>query len=284
MVFRMIQVSDAHLSARRAYGVANFEAVVAAANAAAPDLVVASGDLALDDVDDDADRLFARSCLDRLSAPWRALPGNHDVGDTLPEPWMDQVVTADRRLAWVEAWGPDWWVEEADDWLVVGLDSLLFASDLPAEADQWSWLEGVARHAGRRPVMLVLHKPLCLWDPDESTVNQTAVVPEGRRRLREALGGARLRLVASGHVHQYRTWSAEGVAMVWAPSTAFVSRPGEPSRYGARKVVGTIEYRFRGRGVAWDLLRPPGMVDHDVGTISGGAPSLRSAPLCPLTT
>jgi 3',5'-cyclic AMP phosphodiesterase CpdA len=96
-MFRMLQISDPHLSAARGYGVANFDAAVVAANASRPDLVVASGDLVLDDPDDRADQDFARSRFDRLTTRWRALPGNHDIGDTPPDPWMGDVVTDDRR-------------------------------------------------------------------------------------------------------------------------------------------------------------------------------------------
>jgi len=278
----MLQVSDPHLSARRAYGVANFDAVADMVRTDPPDLVVATGDLALDDPDDEGDRRFARDRCAALAARWRALPGNHDIGDTLPDPWMGQPVTTDRRRRWVDVWGEDWWVEEADAWVVVGLDSLLFASGLGAEDEQWRWLAGVVDGAGDRPLMVLLHKPLCVWDLGETDVNQTVVTPEGRRRLVEVLGGARVRLVASGHVHQHRAWALDGMSMVWAPSTAFVSRPQEPSRYGAAKVVGAVEYRFAGRGVAWRLLQPPDMVAHDVAGISGGAESLRGAPLFPL--
>lgn len=282
MTFRLLQVSDAHLSPERAYCVGNFDAVVAAANAAPPDLVVATGDQSLDDPDDEADGDFARARFDRFTAPWRALPGNHDVGDTEPDPWMGQPVTAARRERWLRRWGQDWWVEEAEGWAIIGLDSLLFASDLPAEHEQWEWLAGVASSVGDRPVLLMLHKPLCLWDPDEDEVSQLAVTPEGRRRLRDALGAARVRLVASGHVHQQRTWHADGTTMVWAPSTGFVSDRGTPSVYGATKLVGTMEFRFDGRAVAWAMLRPAGMTDHDVKVVSAGAETLRLAPPAPL--
>ncbi len=277
----MVQLSDTHLSAERAYGLANFDAVVEALGASPPDLVVGSGDLALDDVDCESDHRFARRCFDRVPVRWRVLPGNHDLGDTGPDPWMGQPVTPERRSRFVELWGPDWWVEEADAWVVVGLDSLLFASDLPAEGEQWEWLGGVVERAGQRPMMVVLHKPLFLADPDDDELSQMAVTPEGRRRFQEAIGGARLSLVASGHVHQYRSWTVDGLAMVWAPSTAFVSRIGEPSPHGAAKLVGAVEYRFDGRGVAWSLGRPAGMVDHDAHVLAGGAPSLRDGPVLP---
>jgi 3',5'-cyclic AMP phosphodiesterase CpdA len=276
----MLQISDPHLSATRSWFVPNFDLV--AALAPAYDLVVGTGDIGLDDPDDAGDQAFARTRFAALGAPWRVIPGNHDVGDTEPDPWMGQPVTDERRHRWVERWGADWWVEEADAWVVIGLDSLLFASDLPAEAEQWAWLEGVAGGAGDRPVMVILHKPPWLWERDERDVTQSAVTPEGRRRLRDALGDARVRVFASGHVHQFRTWAVDGVVSVWAPSTAFVSHPAEASVYGAGKVVGAVAYTFRGRSIAWELVRPAGMVDHDIWAIADGAETLRFAAVHPL--
>jgi len=282
VVFAVLQLSDPHLSAARAYGLANFGHVVAEAHRMRPDLVVVTGDLALDDPDDAEDREFAHRCLQALPGPYRVLPGNHDIGDTEPDPWMDQPVSSVRRQRWVELWGPDWWVEEAEGWVLIGLDSLLFGSGLPAEEEQWEWLRGVVGAAGRRPVAVFLHKPLCLWYLDENVITQRAVTPAGRRRLRQALGEAEVRLVASGHVHQYRSWASEGITMVWAPSTAFVSRSAAPSAYGAAKTVGTVLYRFWPDGVAWELVRPDGMVDADVHRFSRGAGSLRDAPRLPV--
>ncbi len=278
MAFRLLQVSDPHLSARQAYFVPNFARIAGAASAGPPDLVVATGDLALDDPDDEDDAAFARARFDDLGLPWRAIPGNHDIGDSRPDPWMGQEVTAERRQRWVDRWGPDWWFEEAEGWVVIGLDSLLFASDLPAEADQWEWLSDVVAQAGRRPVLLFVHKPVCLWELHETDVTQSAVSPEGRRRLWDALGGARVRVIASGHVHQFRTWAVDGIVMVWAPSAAFVSKPDEPSVYGGVKLVGAVEYRLAGRSIGWGLVRPAGLVDHDIAVVARGAETLRFAP------
>jgi 3',5'-cyclic AMP phosphodiesterase CpdA len=276
--FRLVQLSDTHLSAARGYGVSNFDAVVEALDADPPDLVVATGDLALDDPDDRDDRAFARRRFDAIAAPWRAVPGNHDVGDDGPDPWMGEPLTDRRREAWVDAWGADWWMEEAGEWVLIGLDSLLLGSDLPAEALQASWLAGVAARAGRRPVMVMLHKPLFLSDPHEPPATQKTVTAEGRRRLGESLGAASVQVVASGHLHQFRASVSDNQALVWAPSTCFVIRAGEPSAYGGIKTVGAVEYRFEGRAVTWRLLRPAAMVDHDVHDLAGDAESLRFAP------
>jgi hypothetical protein len=48
-------------------------------------------------------------------------------------------------------------------------------------------------------------------------------------------------------------------------------------------MVGAVEYTFEGRAVTWRMLRPEGLVDHQVEALSGGAESLRFGPPCPVT-
>jgi 3',5'-cyclic-AMP phosphodiesterase len=81
---RVILVSDTHLSASAPQAQANWDAVVRYVGACAPDLVVHLGDLSLDGARDAADLRHGRTQLDRLPAAWRAVPGNHDIGDN---PW-----------------------------------------------------------------------------------------------------------------------------------------------------------------------------------------------------
>ena len=90
--------------------------------AAAPDLVIHLGDLSLDGARDPAGLTYGRRLLDQLPVPWRAVPGNHDIGDN-PQPG-----------------GPD---------------------GLAAEAGQWSWLQDqVSQTPGDRQVALLSHRPL----------------------------------------------------------------------------------------------------------------------------
>ncbi len=282
MTFRVVQVSDPHLSGERGYGVRNFDTIVGEVNAARPDLVIGTGDLALDQPDDAGDRAFARARFERLAVPWRALPGNHDIGDDGPDPWMGEPVTEARRAAWCAAWGADWWVQDAEVWVLLGVNSLLFGSGLAAEPAQASWVAATAAAAAAdgRPVAVFLHKPPWMWGGDEER-DQKTMTAAGWAALRACLGDADVRLFASGHLHQLRASVLDGAASVWAPSTCFVS-PG-PSAYGGVKLVGAVEYRFEGRSVSWRLLRPGGLVDHDVARLSGGAESLRFAPPFPVS-
>ena len=153
---RLIVVSDSHLSERTPEADQNWSAVLRHVDEARPDLVVHAGDLSLDGAHDPADLEFARARLDRLGVPWRAVPGNHDVGDN-PTPGHDPI-TGHRRDRWLAAVGADRWTAELGGWRLVGFNAQLLGSGLAAEADQWDWLESQLDGAGR--VAVLLHKPI----------------------------------------------------------------------------------------------------------------------------
>ena len=83
--FKLIQVSDTHLSRQRPFFVSNWDAVVAHVNAAQPDLVLNSGDIALNGENVPDDLAFSAEQHGRLTVPVRTIPGNHDIGDN-PSP------------------------------------------------------------------------------------------------------------------------------------------------------------------------------------------------------
>jgi hypothetical protein len=81
---RLILVSDTHLSASAPQAQANWDAVVGYVSACVPDLVIHLGDHSLDGAHHAAHLRYGRTQLDRLPTAWRAVPGNHDIGDN---PW-----------------------------------------------------------------------------------------------------------------------------------------------------------------------------------------------------
>jgi len=107
----------------------------------------------------------------RLPVPWRAVPGNHDIGDN---PWAGapagSAVDAARHQRWLDTVGADHWLDivGADHWLatvggwiVLAVNAQLLDSGLEAEAAQWAWLEErIGRHRGRQPIALITHKPV----------------------------------------------------------------------------------------------------------------------------
>ena len=103
-------VSDTHLSASAPQAQANRDAVVSYVSASSPDPVVHLGDLSLDGARNAADLRHGRTQLDRLPAPWRVVPGNHDIGDN---PWpgapAGSTVDAGQHQRWLDIVGTDHW-------------------------------------------------------------------------------------------------------------------------------------------------------------------------------
>jgi len=266
--FRLIQISDPHLAQRHASLTANFERVSAHIDAARPDLVINSGDLAFDAPTSPEDLAFARGLHDALPVPCRYLPGNHDVGDNPTElgPQPPHPVSEARCRAFARIFGDDRWRFEAAGWSFIGLNSLLMQSGLAGEAEQLDWLAAQLAAAAGRPVALFLHKPLFLEMPDDPELEASAIryiPPPARRGLLAVLEKADLRLVASGHVHQRRDFTYRGTRHIWAPSAGFIISDQKQERIGIKE-VGLVEYRFQDDSFEVRHIRAPGQVDIDL--------------------
>jgi 3',5'-cyclic AMP phosphodiesterase CpdA len=219
---RIIHVSDTHLSPHRAYAQHNWDRFLEWIAIEQPDLVVHTGDVVLDSPDDETDRLFGRRQLHRVPGPWLAVPGNHDIGDSSPDPWMGETVTAERMQAYLSSFRFDSWVRQLGRWTLIGLNAQLLGSGLREEAIQWDTLqEGLATAAGG-PCALFLHKPVFVEEPNETGDRDEAILERGRERLFEVTDGL-ITAIFSGHLHVYRQFVQSGVTYVWAPTTALIS-------------------------------------------------------------
>lgn len=259
---RVLVVSDSHLSARTPDAEANWTAVVEHVADTRPDLVLHLGDLALEGTHGDGDLQYARAQLDRLPVPWLAVPGNHDIGDN-PTPVTpdDAVVDAVGVKRWIELIGSDRWSAEIGAWKLVAVNAQLFGSGLPAEADQWSWLQAELQHqSAEQPVAFIAHKPLIAKDDDElAAAPRYRFVPdEARRRLAGLLSQIRVGLVLSGHVHQYRRLDLDGVSHVWAPTTWAVLSDQSQTRYGEKR-CGALSLELSDGGFELGLVEPKGI-------------------------
>jgi predicted phosphodiesterase len=219
---RVILVSDTHLSASAPQAQANWDAVVGYVGACAPDLVIHLGDLSLDGASDAADLRRGRTQLDRLPAPWHAVPGNHDIGDN-PWPGAPAGIAVDttRHQRWLDIVGADHWSTTVGGWTVLAMNAQLLGSGLAAEAAQWSWLEEQAgRNRGRQPVALITHKPVTATGTELAAAPPHRFwPPPARDRLARLFGGTPPALVLSGHVHQYRVLRLDGTEHLWVPTT-----------------------------------------------------------------
>jgi 3',5'-cyclic AMP phosphodiesterase CpdA len=269
--FRLIQISDTHLTRRLSSLTGNFHRVSEHIDARRPDLVVNSGDVAFDGPTSSDDLEFARSLHAALPVPCRYLPGNHDIGDnpTSLGPTPPQLATEAGQQAFITAFGEDRWRFEAAGWCFIGLNSLVMNTGIASEAEQFEWLAAQLAAAGGKPVALFLHKPLFLNAPGDPELAASAIryVPmPARGRLLEMLGSVDLRLVASGHVHQRRDFTYSRVRHIWAPSAGFVISDKRQDVIGIKE-TGLVEYRFQPDSFEVFHLRAPGQIDIDLDSL-----------------
>jgi predicted phosphodiesterase len=281
MGFRVLQISDTHISRERPFFVGNFEATLAHAAATRPDLVINTGDVALDGVARPDDLAFARELHARLDVPFRAIPGNHDIGDNAyPGRAPKQPVTDATLTVWRDLFGPDWWSTDIPGWRFIALNAQLLGSGLPDESAQWAFLEAALDGADGRAIALWIHKPLFLDAPDTETEPVYRYLPRAERlRLCALLDRAQARLVACGHSHQHVARSHGACRHVWAPATAFILPDAIQSRVGD-KTCAAILHDFDADGVRSTLVRPDGMIDIDISEHPGAYGKL--APIDPV--
>lgn len=251
--YRLVQVADVHLGAGQEHHLDNWNMVLDWIARERPDIVVANGDLIMSDPDTEADYVFARAQFDRLTAPCRYLPGNHDIGDNIVAGAMPQRVDDARRARFLRHFGEERWAFEAAGWGLIGINAQLLGSNgQPAEAEQWQWFEqSLAQFAGK-PVALFLHKPLFLDHPleadhDDSMRKQSCLDLASRTQLLALCKRYGVRLISSAHKHQTRAFSFDGIYYLWAPSTACVNGPPTALHWGARE-VGFLDLRLREGG------------------------------------
>ena len=109
-----------------------------------------------------------------------------------------------------------------------------------------------------------MHKPLFDVSPAETAITGRFVNPVPRRQLLAVFGERKRAVVASGHVHQYRSTFCEGTRHVWGPSTGFIIPDARQPRYG-EKDVGYVEHRFeRDNAHAASFVRVQGLKRLDI--------------------
>jgi len=255
----IIQISDTHLSASRPHFSGNWAPLAAWIAAQRPDLVIHTGDATVDGAGDDGDLRHVAGILQGLGVPCRVLPGNHDVGDSRHR---QQPVTRQWLTQWHRHFGPDCWVEDREDWRLIGLDAMLFGSGEPEEAQQLDWLEAAMAASGGRRLAWFLHRPLFLADPDEGDTGYWSVKPDPRRPLLELVRRWRVALVASGHLHKAHDFVCDGTRYVWAPSSAFLCGPTVQMEMPGEKRLGAVRYEIDGAGLRAEIVDVPDLTEH----------------------
>lgn len=275
---RVVLLSDLHLSPTHGFFWENFCHVRDAINAAPPELVIVSGDLCINGPDSDAEMDFAGQALQGLDCPYRALPGNHDVGDEPPGQDVHQLIDAARIARWNRVFASDRFDLRIGAWRLLGLDAQLFGSRLPEEQAQWEWLEECLLETAE-PVALFLHKPLYLENAAETEPTTASMTPAPRARLLDLIARANVRLVVSGHLHSHRDVTVDGIRYIWAPATSFV----HGGRWGSVPMIAALSFDFAHPQESVEILPVTGLVTHDLDELKGHGryKFLRDMPDCP---
>ncbi len=258
---RIIQISDTHLSPGKTHFAGNWAPLAEWIARVRPDLVIHTGDVTVDGAGIEEDFAYSARLLRGLGVRWRAVPGNHDVGDACH---ARQPVNAERLAAWRRHFGPDRWVEDVDDgargWRLVGIDAMLIDSGEAEEAEQALWLDHVMEEAGGRRIAWFLHRPLFLDSPEEGDTGYWSVKPQPRARLMALVRRHRVALVASGHLHKARDFRHDGTRYVWSPASSFLVGQSQPEMPGEKR-LGAALYDFRAT-LAAEIADIPGLTRH----------------------
>ena len=270
---RVVQISDIHLSPTHGFFVENLWKTIDYVGSLKPDFIIVTGDLAINGPDDERELAFAQAELQRLPAPWLAIPGNHDVGDEPPGQDVKQLIDQVRLDRWRAHVGADCWTKDLGDWRFIALNAQLFGSGLDADNKQRQWLEGELRSAGAKNLGVFLHKPLFALSTSDPA-STSCITPEPRQYLIALLRDAGVRFVASGHLHCHKQTMHEGMDLIWAPSTAFIngSATGAVPDHiaGTRLELGILVFDFDGGDykVAFDC--PTGLKQYYLHDIKQG--------------
>jgi 3',5'-cyclic AMP phosphodiesterase CpdA len=256
---RIIQISDTHLSRRKPQFAENWPPLAAWIAAQSCDLVIHTGDVTIDGADVEEDLRHAAELMRSLGVRFRAVPGNHDVGDA---GHLRQPVTDERLARWRTYFGPDRWFEDVEGVRVVGLDAMLLGSGTREEAAQWAWLDAVMAGAEGRQIAWFLHRPLFLDSPDEPHTGYWSVKPEPRARLIELVQRHSVALVASGHLHKAHQAMRDGTHYVWAPASSFLVGPEIQPPMPGEKRLGAVLYELDGSAIEPRIIDVPGLVPY----------------------
>jgi hypothetical protein len=91
------------------------------------------------------------------------------------------------------------------------------------------------------------------------------MVPSARARLLDKLDRSDVRLIVSGHLHQYRDRTVGSLRHLWVPAVAFAG----PQAHGGDGRCGLTVLEFSQDSVEVTVERPAGLVSHDLKAIKG---------------
>ena len=262
--FRVVHVSDTHLSGTHGYFNVNWAAFRQAMVASPPDLLIHGGDISFNGPVAPDDIAYAAREIANLGLPWRAIPGNHDIGEAPDFSRLNQPINTQRIEAWRTHVGPQWWQHDVPYWRLIGLDTALMGSNLPEEAEQREFLEQALATRGALHAMVFIHMPPFERD-HASPANPTSYIPiVARTAFLDACVNAGVKTIACGHKHVYRKVRHRGMDIVWAPSTAMVDVKHPLTRRGSITRPGYLEWTLGPSKASHVLVEPERMFAIDM--------------------
>ena len=246
-----IQISDSHLGLPGAEN--RWSLAMSAIKARQPDFVLHTGDVT--ESGSEEQLRIARRGLDTLEIPWRAIPGNHDIGDSPPAGSGPDAAASERYDA---ALGPSRFTYPLDGWTIVGMSGLTFGTGRRDEAADWRWLSDALSSADG-PTILAFHKPVFLDHVDELAETSSAMPTCARANLLPHLRATNTKLIVNGHRHAYRALQSDLLACVWAPSLAGPPESTPPMAQ-APYPPGMVEFHLSPHGFQHQLIPLAGEV------------------------
>ncbi len=287
MSLTIVQVSDTHLSRTHAWFTANWPVFVEDMRTLSPDLIVNSGDISFNGPDRPDDLAFAADCHGALCAPWRAIAGNHDVGEAPIASRLNQPVNDARLNAWQAHVGPSWWIEDlGTDALrlrLIRLDSALMGSGHPQEALQAEFLETALATGDGRTIIVFTHMPPFGEDPDDQAISTHCLLPQPRRWLLDLCLAHGVAAISAGHIHRYSSRDYKGLAIVTAPATSFFNKWSNLKGDICQGRAGYLVWRLDANGLHHELVRPPLFLSIDASNWTEHAKTTTSLPERPLS-
>lgn len=233
--WNFVFLTDFHMGTPRSYRFrpainANWKVARRQILDARPDLLLVGGDMTRDGMNHRFELEQSRNELERLPFPWRAIPGNHDVGNKYHPDAHLPICRKYVRL-YRSVFGPDCWSFRHRNVQFTGINAFLAGSGLPEEAEMWEWLDRQERFPEVDYHVWIMHPAIFLLTPDEPNVdiheNQKlwylSVDNPHRTRILEALLRTKADLLLTGHLHCRREYEWEGIRIVSSPSTAWGS-------------------------------------------------------------
>lgn len=219
-MIRLLQISDCHLVSEPEKGLlgvdtdASLQLVLQRAlEQGAPDMIVASGDIAHHATPENYER-FVALLRSQTDAPLMMLPGNHDEADVMA-PWIAEFGAA----------------RELKKWRIQPLSSWQLGSSAGA-LDEQQVAAAIESCRNAEHVLLTVHHPFTPFAPCGTPwLDTDAIELDDNSALLRWLNEAdcNVRAIAVGHVHQaWESWH-NATPMRSAPSTCFQFEPASES-------------------------------------------------------